>query len=204
MKHYSKFLLLLFVFATQNIVAQTLTGDMIASQLKEKASILNDYQNMLVDKEKSPEVKSYYKKQALGLFVNNGNPFKIDSLSYSGSTITTSSIYRSKPVTRKVTDYLQGLIEMRFVPIDLNGLKIPAFPSVINEADIVKYGENQYKYTILVTRELAGYIDNTPVYKDITPYEYTVFLSLQKSIAGTEYIVYLNDIVVENQTEEGK
>jgi hypothetical protein len=204
MKHYGKLLLLLIAFATQNIVAQTLTGDMIASQLKAKASILNDCQNMLVDKEKSLEVKSYYKKQALCLFVNNGNPFMIDSLSYSGSTITTSSIYRSKPVTRKVTDYLQGLIEMRFVPIDLNGLKIPAFPSVINEADFVKYGENQYKYTFIVTRELAGYIDNTPVYKDITPYEYTIFLSLQKTILGTEYTVYLNDLVIENKAEDGK
>lgn len=204
MKAFRLLFTVLIAFVSQIAIAQPLTRDMITSQIKEKVSILNDYQYMLIDSTKSFDVKSYYKKQALSLFVNQGDPFVVDSLSYSGSSITTSSIYRNRPITRRIKDYLQGLIEMRFAPIDLSGLKIPDFPNTINEDEIIKYGENQYRCTFLITREFAGYIDNTPVYKDITPYKYTVFLSFNKTIAGTEYNIYLNDLVIEKNADESK
>ena len=199
MKIVKNILCLFMVFCTQCLFSQTLTGEYLSSKLKESAVILNDYQNMIADKDKNPDVKRHYMTQALNLFVNNGNPFNVDSIKYQGSSIITKSSLRDKLVRRKVKDYLQGIMDLRYAPIDLTTMKIPSLPSQINLNDFVKYGDNQYKYTFLVTREFAGYIDGSPVYKDITPYEYTLFLSLNKTIDGTEYNVYLNDIeIVEN------
>lgn len=203
MKIVMNILCLFMVFSTQCLFSQTLTGEYLSSKLKESAVILNDYQNMIADKDKDPEVKRHYMAQALNLFVNQGNPFSVDSTKYQGSSIITKSALRDKLVRRKIKDYFQGVMDLRYVPIDLTMMKIPSLPSQINLNDLVKYGDNQYKYTILVTREHAGYIDGTPVYKDITPYEYTLFLSLNKTIDGTEYNVYLNDIEIEEK-EEGK
>lgn len=183
----------------QTLVAQTISGEDVSAKIKDMAVILNDYQNMLVDKDKNAEVKRHYMKQALSLFVNNGNPFSIDTIQYQESTISMKSALRNKPVRRKVKDYLQGVMDLRYSPVDLTAIKIPAIPSHIKESDLIKYGDNQYKYTFLVTRELAGYMDGTPVYRDITPYEYTIFLHLNRTIDGGEYTVYLNDIEIEEK-----
>lgn len=183
----------------QTLVAQTINGEDVSAKIKDVAVILNDYQNMLVDKDKSAEVKRHYLKQALSLFVNNGNPFSIDTIQYQGSTISMKSALRNKPVRRKVRDYLQGVMDLRYSPVDLTTIKIPAIPTHIKDSDLVKYGDNQYKYTFLVTRELAGYMDGTPVYRDITPYEYTIFLHLNKTTNGVDYNVYLNDIEIEEK-----
>jgi len=184
------------------VVAQNLTGNVLVSKLKEKVEILNDYQNMLADKDKTPDVKRHYMTQALNLFVNQGEPFSVDSIKYQGAYITTKSALRNKPVKRRIKDYLQGVMDLRYTPIDLTAMKIPALPSQIDATDFVKYSDNQYRYTLLVTRELAGYIDGTPVYKDIVPYEYTIFLSMNKTIDGTEYVVYLSDIDIDEKEEK--
>lgn len=199
MKRYSIFVFC--VLAIKCVIAQNLTGGMIVSKIKEKTTILNDYQNMMADKDKNPDVKRHYMQQALNLFVNQGNPFSVDTIKYSGSSITTKSTFRNKPVRRKVKDYLQGIMDLRYTPIDLTAVKVPALPDQINESDFVKYGDNQYKCTVLVTRELAGYIDGIPVYRDITPYEYTIFFYLNKTIEGTDYVIYLNDLEVEEIKE---
>lgn len=185
--------------AAQCVMAQSLTGEFLTAKIKEKAVILNDYQNMMADKDKSPDVKRHYLMQALSLFINQGEPFSVDTIKYQGAFITTKSSLRNKPVKRKVKDYLQGVMDLRYTPIDLTAMKLPSLPNQINPSDFVKYGDNQYRYTILVTRELAGYINGSPVYKDIIPYEYTLFLSLNKTIDGTEYNVYLNDIEIDEK-----
>lgn len=188
----------------QCVVAQSLTGEFLTAKIKEKAEILNDYQNMMSDKDKSLDIKRHYMTQALNLFVNQGEPFAIDSVKYQGASITTKSALRNKPVKRKVKDYLQGVMDLRYIPIDLTSVKIPTIPSQINLGECVKYADNQYRYTFLVSRELAGYIDGSPVYKDITPYEYTIFLSVNKTIDGTDYNVYLYDIDIDKKDEEKK
>lgn len=202
MKRQVVLIISMFVLSINCIMAQNLTGDVIISKLKEKAEILNDYQNMMADKDKSLDVKRHYMTQALNLFVNHGEPFAIDTIKYQGASITTKSALRNKPVKRKIKDYLQGVMDLRYTPIDLTTVKIPALPSQINLSDCVKYNGNQYRYTFIVTRELAGYIDGSPVYRDITPYEYTIFFSADKTIDGVEYNVFLNDITIDEKEEK--
>lgn len=188
----------------QTLFAQTISGEVISSKIQDLVIILNDYQNMLANKDKSAEVKRHYMNQALSLFVNNGDPFSIDTVKYQGSTITMKSALRNRPVRRKVKDYLQGVMDLRYSPVDLTAIRVPAIPSQINGSDLVKYGENQYRYSFLVTRELAGYIDGTPVFRDITPYEYTIFLHINKTIDGIVYTVYLNDIEIEENNHNNQ
>lgn len=75
--------------------------------------------------------------------------------------------------------------------------KIPALPSMIDSNNFVKCGDNLYKLSTLITRELAGHIDGTPVYKDVTPFEYSVFIEMKDTIDGKEYVIYLSDIEIE-------
>lgn len=202
MKRQVLLIISMFVLSINCIIAQNLTEDVIISKLKENAEILNDYQNMMADKDKSLDVKRHYMTQALNLFVNHGEPFTIDTIKYQGASITTKSALRNKPVKRKIKDYLQGVMDLRYTPIDLTTAKIPTLPSQINLSECVKYNGNQYRYTYLVTQELAGYIDGSPVYRDITPYEYTIFFSADKTIDGVKYNVYLNDITIDEKDEK--
>ncbi len=204
MKRHIILIVSIAVLSFHCMVAQNLTGNVIVSKLKEKVEILNDYQNMLADKDKAPDVKRHYMTQALNLFVNQGEPFSIDTIKYQGAYITTKSALRNKPVKRKIKDYLQGVMDLRYTPIDLSAIKIPALPAVIDNKSFVKCGDNLYKYTTLITRELAGYIDGIPVYKDITPFEYSVFIGMKDTIDGREYIIYLSDFEVEEKEDNKK
>lgn len=186
----------LSIIGSATTFAQELTGEIIGNKLHEKAQILNDCLSFLAQKDRSSEIKKHYMNQALGLFVNNGEPFTVDSIKCEGSHIITKSAYRNKPVKRKVKDYLQGVMDLRYSPVDVSAIKVPALPDRIDSKDFVKCGDNLYRFSTMVTREFAGYIDGTPVYKDITPYEYSIFIGMTNTIEGQEYIIYLNDIEV--------
>lgn len=192
------------IFGVAASLAQEIAGETVSNKLQEKAQILNDYLSFLSQKDRSADIKKHYMDQALSLFVNNGEPFSIDSVKYDGAYIVTKSAYRNKPVKRKIKDYLQGVMDLRYTPIDLSAIKIPALPAVIDSKSFVKCGDNLYKYTTLITRELAGYIDGTPVYKDVTPFEYSVFIGVKDTIDGREYIFYLSDIEVEEKEDNKK
>lgn len=190
------------ILGVANSTAQELTGEMVSNKLKEKAQILNDYLLFLAQKDRSLDIKKHYMEQAKSLFVNNGEPFCVDSVKYDGAYIVTKSAYRNKPVKRKISDYLQGVVDLRYTPIDLTVIKIPALPAVIDNKSFVKCGDNLYKYTALITREHAGYIDGIPVYKDITRYEYSVFIGVKDTIDGREYIIYLSDVEVDENYDK--
>lgn len=196
------FVMAIFGVATSS--AQEITGETVVNKLQEKAQILSDCLSFLSQKDRSADIKKHYMDQALSLFVNNGEPFSVDSVKFDGAYIVTKSAYRNKPVKRKIKDYLQGVMDLRYTPIDLSAIKIPALPAVIDNKSFVKCGDNLYKYTMLITRELAGYIDGTPVYKDITPYEYSVFIGAKDTIDGRDYIFYLSDIEVEEKEDNKK
>lgn len=201
MKLFKAILLLLstVIIGVNSSPAQELTGEIVANKLQEKAQILNDYLSFLTQKERSDGIKKYYMDQALDLFVNEGEPFSVDSVKYDGAYIVAKSAYRNKHVKRKIKDYLQGVMDLRYTPIDLSAIKIPAFPAVFDSKSFVKCGDNLYKYTILITRELAGNIDGSPVYKDIEPFEYSIFIGTKNTIDDKEFIVYLSDIEVEEK-----
>lgn len=194
----------LLILGVVNSAAQELTGEIVSTKLREKAQILNDCLTFLAEKDRSADIKKHYMDQALSLFVNNGEPFSVDSTKYEGSFILTKSAYRNKPVKRKVKDYLQGVMDMRYTPIDLSVIKIPALPALIDSKSFVKCGDGLYKFTTMITRELAGYIDGTPVYKDITPFKYSIFIGMKDTIDGKEYVIYLSEIEVEEKEDNTK
>ncbi len=194
----------LVIVGVASTSAQGLTGEIVSNKLREKAQILNDCLTFLAQKDRSADIKKHYMDQALSLFVNNGEPFSVDSTKYEGSFILTKSAYRNKPVKRKVKDYLQGVMDLRYSPIDLSVIKIPALPAHIDSKSFVKCGDSLYRFTTMITRELAGYIDGTPVYKDITPFEYSIFIGMKDTIDGKVYVIYLSDIEVEEKEENTK
>lgn len=198
------FIFVLMISGGTTSWAQEITGEMVCSTLQRKVQILNDYLSFLSQKDRNADIKKHYMEQALSLFVNNGEPFSIDSVKYDGAYIVTKSAYRNKPVKRKIKDYLQGVMDLRYTPVDLSAIKIPDLPAVIDDKSFVKCGDNLYKYSTLITRELAGYIDGIPVYKDITPFEYSVFIGVKDTIEGREYIIYLSDIDVEEKEDNKK
>lgn len=195
-------ILALAIIGVVSAFGQELTGEVVSNKLQEKAQILNDCLSFLAQKDRSVDIKSYYMNQALGLFVNNGEPFSYDSTIYNGAYIITKSAYRNKPVKRKIKDYLQGVMELRYTPLDLSAIKIPALPTLIDSERFVRCGDNLYRFSTLITREFAGYIDGTPVYKDITPFIYSIYIGMKNSIDGKEYEIYLDSIEVEEKEEK--
>lgn len=182
--------------------AQSLSGEFITRKLQCNAEILNDCLTFLAKKDKSADAKEYYMNCALGLFVNKGEPFNADSVKYAGAYIVAKSAYRSKPVKRRLKDYLQGVKDLRYTALDVSNIKIPALPSQIDCKKLVKCGNDLYRLTTTITRELAGYIDHTPVYKDITPYDYSVYIRMTNTVNGEECTVYLSDIEVDEKGDK--
>lgn len=197
-------ILALAIIGVVSAFGQGLTGEVVSNKLQEKAQILNDCLSFLAQRDRSVDIKSHYMNQALGLFVNNGEPFSVDSTKYEGAYIITKSAYRNKPVKRKIKDYLQGVMDLRYTPLDLSAIKIPALPTLIDSKSFVKCGDNLYRFSTMITREFAGYIDGTPVYKDITPYEYSIYMGMKDTIDGKEYVIYLDSIEVEEKEENTK
>lgn len=202
-----KSIVLIFIISILGIEtssAQDMTGENVRNKLQEKAMLLNDCLSFLSQEDRSADIKDYYMNQALSLFVNNGEPFSVDSMKYEGSYIVMKSAYRNKSVKRKIKDYLQGVMNLRYAPIDFSTMKIPTLPMLIDMKSFVKCGDNLYKFTTTITRELAGYIDGTPVYKDIDPFEYSIYIGIMETIAGKEYVIYLSDIEIEEKEENSK
>lgn len=206
MKHLKGFVLIfiLAIFGIESLSSQELTGAIVSNKLQAKVQILNDCLSFLYQKDRSADIKKHYMDQALNLFVNNGEPFSSDSVKYDGAYIVTKSAYRNKPIKRKVRDYLQGVMDLRYTPVDLSTIKLPVLPTLIDSRSFVKCGDNLYRFTTMITREFAGYIDGTPVYKDITPFEYSLYIGMKDTIDGKEYTIYLSEIEVEDKEAKTK
>lgn len=195
-------LILCAILAPISAYPQELTGEQLTALFQRNTSILYDCIMLMSDKSKPLDVRDYYVKRALNLFVNQGESFPLDSVVKPGAKITVKSKYRSKPVQRLAKDYFTGLKELRYPTPEISALKFPSFPNRIDLSTAKQINNNLYMVKIPITREFVGYIDGTPVYKDITHYDYTLFYTIENSIDGKEFLIFFHDIEIPESNDK--
>ncbi len=182
---------LLMVFGI-SAYAQTDRGitELMKQRAQQKVAQMNDNISFMADKSKSLDTRNYYKKRALNLFIEKGEPFEEEGIHNTGVKMETTSIYRKKPSRRLMKDYFTGLVNLRYSKVDIQSTKVHE----IEVSDLQKIDDNKYVCTAYFEQVFVGYRDGVPVYKDRTRKKVKVYILAEETIDGQEFIVLLGDV----------
>lgn len=183
--------LMLFFMGTSSF-AQSVDGisELMKQRAQQKVAQMNDNISFMADKSKNLNTRNYYKKRALNLFVEKGEPFEEEGIYNSGVKMETTSIYRKKPSRRLMKDYFAGLVNLRYTKVDIQSTKVHE----IEVSNLHKIDDNKYVCTAYFEQIFVGYRDGRPVYKDRTKKKVKVYILAEETIDGQEFIVLLGDV----------
>lgn len=182
---------LLMAFGT-SAYAQTDGGitELMKQRAQQKVAQMNDNISFMADKSKSLDTRNYYKKRALNLFIEKGEPFEEEGIHNTGVKMETTSVYRKKPSRRLMKDYFTGLVNLRYSKVDIQSTKVHE----IEVSDLQKIDDNKYVCTAYFEQVFVGYRDGVPVYKDRTRKKVKVYILAEETIDGQEFIILLGDV----------
>lgn len=172
-------------------------GLLIRQHAQQKVAQLSDYISFMADKSKDLETRNHYKKRALDLFIQKGEPFEEEGIHNTGVIMETTSVYRKKPSRRPIKSYLTGLVNLRYSKVDIQSTKVHE----IEISDLQKVDDNKYVCTAYFEQTFVGYRDGTPLYKDRTRKKVKVYILAEEIIDGEKFIVLLGDVTaIENSS----
>lgn len=164
--------------------------ELMKQRAQQKVAQMNDNISFMADKSKSVDTRNYYKKRALNLFIEKGEPFEEEGIHNAGVKMETTSVYRKKPSRRLMKDYFTGLVNLRYSKVDIQSTKVHE----IEVSDIQKIDDNKYVCTAYFEQVFIGYRDGAPIYKDRTRKKVKVYILAEETIDGQEFIVLLGDV----------
>ena len=181
---------------------QVKTLKMYAAQ---KVGQLNDYISFMANKQEPNENKKYYKKSALDLFVEKGEPFieiiefadgskkKIDR---EGVVMETATIRNRKPRKRLMKTYFDDLIGDPAQQIIIQSTDI----ADMRVSQLEAYGDGRYICSVYFDQAYIKKYKDGHVYKDITRKWVVCYVDRHITTDSTEaeYVVTLGDIHVES------
>ena len=192
MKSIRYILCTLFLMIGVTAFAQSDAGisELMKQRAQQKVAQMNDNISFMADKSKSLDTRNYYKKRALNLFIEKGEPYEEEGIPNTGVKMETTSIYRKKPSRRLMKDYFTGLVNLRYSKVDIQSTKVHE----IEVSDLQKIDDNKYVCTAYFEQVFVGYRDGRPVYKDRTRKKVKVYILAEETIDGQEFIVLLGDV----------
>ncbi len=192
MKSIRYILCTLFLMIGVTAFAQSDAGisELMKQRAQQKVAQMNDNISFMADKSKSLDTRNYYKRRALNLFIEKGEPYEEEGIPNTGVKMETTSIYRKKPSRRLMKDYFTGLVNLRYSKVDIQSTKVHE----IEVSDLQKIDDNKYVCTAYFEQVFVGYRDGRPVYKDRTRKKVKVYILAEETIDGQEFIVLLGDV----------
>lgn len=164
--------------------------ELMKQRAQQKVAQLNDNISFMADKSKALNTRNYYRKKALNLFIERGEPFEEEGIQNTGAKMETTSVYRKKPLRRLMKDYFTGLVNLKYSKVDIQSTKVHE----IEVSDLQKIDDNKYVCTACFEQIFVGYRDGRPVYKDRTKKKVKVYIMAEETIDGQEFIVLLGDV----------
>ena len=151
--------------------------DLIMAELKRNAAskvdVLNDYIQKIARKDLLLEDRMYYRKEALKLFINDGEEYKMHVLNKNGAyevktkkgvTMEVTSVNNKSKNTFLVKEYLEHLANLKYDKVYIESTEV----ANIKVSNLYKIKDNLYSCTCFFKQAFIGYKDGVPIYKDIT------------------------------------
>lgn len=196
--------LIALLFVAINTNAQTEEDyNMIIQRAKEKVKQLNDYISYMADPQKTLKTKSYYKKQALQLFIHDGEAYteiieyqngNKEKIQREGVTMEVASLSNRKPRTRLMKTYFDGLMNMKYTSVSIQSTDI----ADMRVSKLQPYGNGQYICSVYFDQAFIGKRREGGSYKDITRKWVVCYVQIDETIDGPEYMIRLGDVHVES------
>ena len=193
---------LITVMSVSSIKAQSeqLKNEMRA-QAAIKVDVLNGFIKDIASKNESLEYRMYYRDQALKLFVNDGEAYKIYIKNSQGNEevkmrdgvmMEVTSVNRAKSKSYLFKTYLYNLAHLKYDEVYIESTDV----ANIKVSDMYKVNDNLYTCTCFFKQAFVGYRDGRPVYKDITEKKVECWIRLEW-VAGEampDYVIMLGDV----------
>ncbi len=173
-----------------SVSAQQSKEEMLQRRAAQKVGQLCDYIEFIANPENSVKARTYYRDNALNLFINQGEAYEENGRRKDGVRMEVTSVNRKGKTSRLVKDYLNGLMKLNYSKVDISTTEV----AKIRVSDLKKIDDDTYMCTCYFEQTFCGYRDGKPVYRDITRKKVQCFLKAEPTEEGTEYIVMLGDI----------
>lgn len=186
---------LLFLATSLSVCSQKIPSDWLTGRIHQKIGQLNDYIPLMCDRNRSLYERNYYRLRALNLFAAKGEKYTLND-SIRQSLLFVKDNYSSKTNKRLVRDYFRGLVNLRYGPVTITGIKLAVSkeipfgedirivqPDTIDMATLTKVGGDIY----VVPCILQYYETNNKVAVDL-------YCGWMDTIDGIELIPLLTDI----------
>lgn len=192
MTNFKYFICLMLLFVGASAFAQNDAGisELMKQRAQQKVAQMNDNISFMADKSKDLNTRNYYRRKALNLFIEKGEPFEEEGIHNTGVKMETTSIYRRKPSRRLMKDYFTGLVNLRYSKVDIQSTKVHE----IEISDLQKIDDDKYVCTAYFEQIFVGYRDGIPIYKDRTRKKVKIYILAEETIDGQEFIVLLGDV----------
>ena len=187
-----KKLLLFFIaaFCISSASAQISTkSEMIKRRAAQKVGQMNDYISFMANKKKKRDMRQYYRKCALELFIGEGNSYEENGVNKKGVIMETTSVNRPGKTKQLMRDYFTHIIDINYNDVNITATDI----ADIKVSNLQKISDNQYVCTCQFDQAFVGYRDGRPVYKDITTKRVKCYITVDHTVDGDEYIIKLGD-----------
>lgn len=165
--------------------------DLIARQVQMKVDLLNECISNMADENNSLQDRLNCKKQALSLFIADGDSYSTEGIYKDGVIVETTSQYRKRPIRRLVKDYFDGLIHNKYSKVDISSTQV----FEIDVTDLKKIDDNFYEANSCYEQFFIsnGY-HNRKLSSERTKRNINVYIFTEESNFGTKYIIRFGDI----------
>ncbi len=143
----------------------------------------------MASKKKSVEVRQKYRKEALNLFIGEGNSYEENGVQKEGVLMEVTSVNRPGKRRELIRDYFSRIIKFNYNDVNISSTDI----AEIKVSNLQKISDNQYVCTCQFDQAFVGYRDGRPVYKDITTKRVKCYITIDRTVDGDEYIIKLGD-----------
>lgn len=185
-KQLAVFLISLFYIAT---ASAQFNSDLLKRRAAEKVGQMNDYISFMASKKKSVEVRQKYRKEALNLFIGEGNSYEENGVQKEGVLMEVTSVNRPGKRRELIRDYFSRIIMLNYNDVNISSTEI----AEIKVSNLQKISGDQYVCTCQFDQAFVGYRDGRPVYKDITTKRVKCYITIDRTVNGDEYIIKLGD-----------
>lgn len=162
--------------------------EIFREEVRNRTNRFQQYLTFIASKKNDGKTKAVYIKQALRLFIGEGDDYKdADGNLQPAVGMETTSKATGKKSWQKTKTYLNRLTELNYKRIDITWV------DTCRVSNFYKVRDGMYSATVTVSQRFAGYRDNG-AYIDTTVKNISVYLFEDLTLVGGRYRLLFGDI----------
>lgn len=163
---------------------------MLQKRVAEKVAQLNSYISDMATKKNKIDVRKYYMKKALNLFIGKGYSFEVDGVNKDGVKMETTSVNTKRTTSQLMRTYFERLINLKYSDVKITATEI----ADMKVSRLKKIDNNLYECTCEYVQEFRGFNDDRMTYGDRTTKRIKCYIEIESVLGGEEYMIMLGDV----------